>query len=189
MKKTFVAVLLAALMLAVIGVTMSLAAPETATVTITAQTPNTGVLSGIAFPGDLIVYTMLITGSGPDVGFVFVDMIPENTTYVSYAGTPSGGHIGFTYGPAPTGTISLPGGGSVAFPVGGIWYKPEDGSLGSGDHMIVTLTVKVNDRVQAGTMITNAPGYYEGNNTVQWPGTATTRVGDRRYLPIVARQS
>jgi len=175
MKKTFVAVLLAALMLAVLGVAMSLAAPEAARVTKTASSPT-------AFPGDLITYTMVITNDTV-AGFTLVDNTPTNTTYVNHTVQP----IGQTGHYAGGGTVVV-GTGSMMFPGDFIWYVPTGagGTLGAGARVTVTLTVRVNAGVRAGTVITNAAGYYVGTSPAS-SNTVSTTVWGRLYLPIIFR--
>ena len=176
MKKTFVAVLLAALMLAVLGVAMSLAAPEAAGVTKTASTTT-------AFPGDLITYTMVITNDAV-AGFALVDYTPMNTTYMTHTVQPLvGGTTGhYTNG----GTVVVPGTGSLTLPGDYIWYVPAGGTLGAGARVTVTLTVRVNAGVRAGTVITNAAGYYVGTSPAS-SNTVSTTVWGRLYLPIIFR--
>jgi hypothetical protein len=176
MKKTFVAVLLAALMLAVLGVAMSLAAPEVAGVT--KSGPAT------AFPGDLITYTMVITNDTV-AGFAFVDNTPTNTTYVTHMVQPLVG--GTTGHYASGGTVVVPGTGSMTIPGDFIWYVPTGGTLGAGARVTVTLTVRVNTGVRAGTVITNAAGYYVGTLPKASSNIVSTTVWGRLYLPIIFR--
>jgi uncharacterized repeat protein (TIGR01451 family) len=174
MKKTFVAVLLAAFMLAVLGVTMILAAPAAVGVTKTVSTLT-------AFPGDLITYTIVITNDAT-ANFALVDNTPTNTTYVNHTVQPIGttGHYaGGGTVVVPTGTVSLPG--------DFIWYVPTSGTLGAGDRVTVTLTVLVNAGVRAGTVITNAADYYVGTSPKASSNTVSTTVWGRTYLPIMFR--
>jgi len=166
MKKTFVAVLLAALMLVVMGVTMSLAAPEA----VEAPVFKT-VSTSFAFSGDLIIYTMVITHNAGD-NFKLVDLTPVNTTYVTHTITPSAsdqtGH-------------SLPGTGT-GFIRDYVWYQPTSGGVAT-----MTLTVRVNAGVLAGTVITNAAAYYVNSSTSNLSNEVRTTVWNRTYLPIIRR--
>jgi uncharacterized repeat protein (TIGR01451 family) len=175
MKKTFVAVLLAALMLAVMGVTMSLASPGSVSVTKTVSNPT-------AYLGGLITYTIVISNNTP-ANLALVDLIPNNTTYVAHTVSPLG-QTGYASG---NGTIELPGSATVGF-TNFIWYEPISGTLSAGARVTVTLTVKVNAGVTAGTVITNVADYYV-NDSVQIPSNmvSTTVVWHHCYLPIVSR--
>jgi len=191
MKKTFVAVLLAALMLAVVGVTMIMAASESdVTITKTAQTPNYGsqTVPGVVFPNDLITYTIVITANKV-VSASLADVIPAHTVYVTHTVTPrlAGDDTAHGYGAPLTDTLS----GSGNFPGGYIYYNPPGRTLGIGV-VTMTLTVKVNAGVRAGTVITNAAHYdpygsFQLPSSWSWSNVVSTTVGGRLYLPIIAK--
>ena len=162
MKKTFVAVLLVVLVLAVMGVAMSLAAPNVV-VNKTAIT-SSDATGQTAYPGDLITYTLAINAN---TTFVLTDTIPVNTTYrasgAQYVGPGTG---------TGTGTGDL--GGYIS-------YK-----LLSGGSATVTLTVRVNTGTPAGTVIANAAAYVDGTT----PGSSTimsTKVWGKLYLPTIRK--
>lgn len=78
MKKTFVAVLLAALMLVVMGVAMSLAAPD-GTVIISPSQTKAGL------PGGTVIYTLTITNAGGTASITGTVSITDTIT-ISYTG-------------------------------------------------------------------------------------------------------
>ena len=161
-------------MLVVLGATMSLAVPEAAGVTKTVSTPT-------AFPGDLITYTMVITNNTV-ISIALVDNTPANTTYVNHTVQPIGQTGHYTNGgpvAGPTGTLNLPG--------NFIWYVPTVGTLGAGDRVTVTLTVRVNAGVGAGTVIANAADYYVDASPKASSNTVSTTVWGRLYLPLIFR--
>ncbi len=124
----------------------------------------------VVFPGDEIVYTIFI--SSPVTTTVrLYDAIPEHTVYVTH-----------TVAERIVGTVVLPGDGTLS---NLIYFEGQVGTL-QLPGITVTLTVRVDDGVPAGTEIENtAMVWYDSEGPVE--STATTTVWGRIFLPLVMK--
>jgi large repetitive protein len=147
---------------------------------------------GIVDPGDVLVYTIVLTNPGPipATGVVLVDDVPEHTTYVANSLRING--------------LAPPDDGGVSPLIAGIPVSSSDltpplpgegeGTLTPGEQAVVTFRVRVNDGTASGTVIINQgtvlsnelpnePTDADGN---PFNGHQPTRivVGDAQYLVI-----
>jgi len=113
----------------------------------TAQIYNDYSTPGIVDPGDVLLYTIVLSNTGgvPATGVVLTDNVPTNTTYVTDSLRLNGASVGFDGGVSPL-IAGLPVQSSD---------NPGAGIVSAGESLAITFEVTVNGSVSSGTLITN----------------------------------
>jgi uncharacterized repeat protein (TIGR01451 family)/fimbrial isopeptide formation D2 family protein len=102
---------------------------------------------GIVDPGDVLLYTIVLSNSGgvPATGVVLTDNVPANTTYVADSLRLNSASIGPDGGVSPL--------------IAGLTMQSSDnpgaGIISAGESAVVTFEARVNAGVPTGTLITN----------------------------------
>jgi uncharacterized repeat protein (TIGR01451 family) len=135
-----------------------------------------------ARPGDLITYTIVVYNNDPTeaVDVLMVDLIPGHTEYVTHT---------IANRIETTGTVLLPGTGSLAF-ADFIYLQATLGSRGTVAPpwvTLATLTVRVDEDLVAGTIV-NTAQFWVGDEDEWFVREVKTMVWGKIFPPLAARE-